>query len=70
MQPSTDDMFRLAADFAEEYGTEALACARRAMLVFEAEGAHDRAQFWFAVSVLIRDMAEFHLDPDVSQTIH
>jgi len=70
MQLSTDEMCRIAADFAEEYGAEALACARRAMLVFEAEGAHDRAQFWFTVSVLIRDIAENRLDPDAAQTIH
>jgi len=70
MQISTDDMCRLAADFAEEYGTDALECARRAMIVFQAEGAHERAQFWFAVSVLVRDIAEFRLDPDAPQTIH
>ena len=67
---STDDMCRLAADFAEEYGADALACAQRAVVAFEAEGAHERARFWAAVCVLIGDIAENRLDPMAVQTIH
>jgi hypothetical protein len=70
MQLSADDLTRLAADLAEEHGADAMAYARRAVVSFEAQGAVDRARFWFTLCVFLADLAEYGLDPDRPVTIH
>ncbi len=70
MQLSADELCRIAAEFTEEHGAEALDRARRALHAFEAEGAHDRALFWFTLCIFIDDIAEHRLDPDRALTIH
>ncbi|HEY0302942.1 MAG TPA: hypothetical protein VGC36_16460 [Rhizomicrobium sp.] len=67
---SASDMCRLAADLAEEHGPEAMDYARRAVLSFEAEGATDRARFWFTLCVLLNDIAEYGLNPDRPVTLN
>ena len=67
---STNELCRLAADFAAEHGDDAMDVARRAVLSFEAEGALDRARFWLAMCVLISDIAENRIDPLAPQTVH
>jgi hypothetical protein len=65
-----DDLYRIAADLAEEHGTEAMDYARRAVVSFEAEGAIDRARFWLTVCVFLDDIVEHRLDPTAQITIH
>ncbi|MBV9330431.1 MAG: hypothetical protein JOZ55_02635 [Alphaproteobacteria bacterium] len=67
---SASDLCRLAADLASEHGHDALLYARRAVISFEAEGARDRAYIWFALSVLLDDIAAMRLDPALPLTIH
>ncbi len=70
MNLNAADMYRLAADFAAEHGVQAVDYARRAMINFEADGAHERAQFWYTLSILIDDIVEKRLDPLGHFTIH
>ncbi len=70
MSLSADEMCRIAAEFTEEHGDQALDCARRAVYALEAEGAHDRALFWFTLCVFIDDIAARRVDPDMALTLH
>ena len=70
MQLSADDLYRIAADLAEEHGTSAMEYARRAVVSFEAEGAVDRARFWLTVCVFLDDIVERRRDPAMQVTIH
>lgn len=70
MQLTADDFYRLAADLADEHGAEAMDFARRAVAAFEAEGAVDRARFWFMMCVFLDDLAENRGDPERPVTIH
>ena len=70
MQLTADDLCRLAADLADEHGADARDYAQRAVAAFEAEGAVERARFWFTMCVFLDDIAENRLDPDLRQTIH
>ena len=63
MVMDTSDMYRLAADLAAEHGVLALDYARRAVVSFEADGAPDRAHFWYTLSVLLDDIVEKRQDP-------
>ena len=65
-----DDLYRIAADLAEEHGASAVEFARRAVVSFEAEGAIDRARFWLTVCVFLDDIVERRLDPSLQVTIH
>jgi hypothetical protein len=69
-QLTTGDMYRLASDFAEEYGDEASDFAWRAVMSFEAEGAGERAYFWFLLLVMLGDIAAHRIDPAAAITIH
>ena len=67
---STGDMYRLASDFADDFGDNASDYAYRAVVSFEAEGEGDRAYFWFLLLVMLGDIAEHRIDPAASITIH
>lgn len=67
---STQDMVRLASDFADEHGANACDYAYRAVLSFEAEGEGERAYFWFLLLVMLGDIASHRLDPEAALTIH
>jgi len=67
---TTGDMYRLAADFAEEHGANASDYAYRAVICFEAEGAGDRAYFWFLLLVMLGDIASKRIQPGAAITIH
>jgi hypothetical protein len=67
---TTGDMYRLAADFAEEHGVHASDYAYRAVICFEAEGACDRAYFWFLLLVMLGDIASKRIQPGAAITIH
>jgi len=69
-QLSTGDMYRLASDFADEFGDNASDYAYRAVVSFEAEGAGDRAYFWFLLLVMLGDIAAHRIDPTGTITIH
>ena len=70
MQLTADDFYRLAADLADEHGSEAMDFARRAVAAFEAEGAVERARFWFTMCVFLDDIAENRASADHPVTIH
>ncbi|HXC55519.1 MAG TPA: hypothetical protein VNU97_09500 [Rhizomicrobium sp.] len=70
MQLSANDLCRLAADLADEHGADAMDVARKAVVSFEAEGAADRARFWFTLCVLLGDIADHGLNPNFPVTIH
>ena len=67
---TTGDMYRLASDFAEEHGDDACDYAYRAVISFEAEGAGDRAYFWFLLLVMLGDIVSHRIDPGAAITIH
>jgi hypothetical protein len=67
---NASDLCRLAAELANEHGTEALAYARRAIVSYEAEGEVDRAYFWRMLSALLDDIMTCRIDPDRPITIH
>lgn len=67
---STDDLYKLAADLASEHGAMAADYARRAVVSFKAEGAHDRAEFWNVLGALLDDILAQRLDPDAPLTLH
>ncbi len=68
-QLSANDLCRLAADLCDEHGAQAMDYARRAVVTFEAEGATDRARFWFTLCVFLNDIAEYGLNPDKPVTL-
>ncbi len=70
MRMSTGDLYRLASDLAAEHGAKATDYASRAVMTLEAEGAHERAQFWFLMLVLLGDIASGRVDPDRHISIH
>ena len=39
-------------------------------MTLEAEGRHDRAQFWFLMLVLLGDIHSGRIDPDARISIH
>ena len=67
---STGDMYRLASDFADEFGDNASDYAYRAVVSFEAEGSADRAYFWFLLLVMLGDISAHRIDPAATITIH
>jgi hypothetical protein len=70
MRMTTGDLYRLAGDLAAEHGAAASDYASRAVMTLEAEGAHDRAQFWFLMLVLLADINSGRIDPEGSITVH
>ena len=70
MRISTGDLCFLAAELAAEHGSIARGYAQRAFASFAAEGESERASFWFALSVLLDDIALHRLDPERAPTIH
>ena len=71
MRMTTGDLYRLAGDLAAEHGPAAASdYASRAVMTLEAEGAHDRAQFWFLMLVLLGDIHSGRIDPEGHITIH
>ena len=70
MAMTTGDLYRLAGDLAAEHGAAAADYASRAVMTLEAEGAHERAQFWFLMLVLLADINSGRIDPDSTITIH
>jgi hypothetical protein len=39
-------------------------------MTLEAEGSHERAQFWFLMLVLLGDINSGRIDPDARISIH
>ena len=70
MRMTTGDLYRLAGDLAAEHGAQASDYASRAVMTLEAEGAHDRAQFWFLMLILLGDINSGRVDPDSHITVH
>jgi len=70
MTMTTGDLYRLASDLAAEHGNQASEYASRAVVTLEAEGAHERAQFWFLMLILLGDINSGRVDPDAYITIH
>jgi len=70
MPIATSELCRLAGHLAQEHGASALAYARREATCLEADGAVDRAEFWFALSVLLDDILAQRLDPGHAIAIH
>ena len=64
------DICQLAAELVLEHGPQAREYARRATIHFRSEGALDRAQLWYAISVLLDDFAAHRLDPESPITVH
>ncbi|MBV9548443.1 MAG: hypothetical protein JO256_02070 [Alphaproteobacteria bacterium] len=67
---ATSDLYRLASDLADEHGAAACDYASRAVMTMEAEGNHDRAQFWFVMLVLLGDVISHRVDPSAHITVH
>jgi len=70
MRISAGDLCFLAAELAAEHGLLARDYARRASASLQAEGEAERARFWFALSVILDDIALNRLDPEQTPTIH
>ena len=70
MDLNAGDFCRLAADLTVEHGAAARDYARRAVVSFEAEGAKDRARFWFTLGVFLDDIALARLDPNTTIILH
>jgi hypothetical protein len=70
MALATSDLYHLASDLAAEHGASACDYASRAVMTLEAEGNHDRAQFWFVMLVLLGDVISHRVDPYSRITIH
>jgi len=66
----TDDLCHLAAELAADNGPAAIDYARRAVVAFEADGASERARFWYVLSILLDDIATHRLDPYAPIVIH
>lgn len=64
------DLCQLAAELASEHGSDAVDYARRAVVTLECEGEGERAQFWFALSILLDDIVTQRVDPDRPVIIH
>jgi hypothetical protein len=60
----------LAPVWLGEFGDNASDYAYRAVVSFEAEGAGDRAYFWFLLLVMLGDIAAHRIDPGATITIH
>ncbi|MBS0272880.1 MAG: hypothetical protein JSR55_00440 [Proteobacteria bacterium] len=60
----------MAAELASEHGSDAVDYARRAVVTLECEGEGERAQFWFALSILLDDIVAQRVDPDRPVIIH
>ena len=69
MAISASELRQLAGQLAAEHGLLALDYARRAYRDLEVEGQTDRAQFWFALAVLVDDVLTHGLDPDSGPSI-
>ncbi len=70
MRMTTGDLYRLASIFLPNSAENACSYACRAMVSMEAEGAHDRAQLWFLILVLLGDIEAGRIDPDARISIH
>jgi hypothetical protein len=70
MALATSDLYHLASDLAAEHGEAACEYASRAVMTLEAEGNHDRAQFWFVMLVLLGDVISHRVDPHSRITVH
>ena len=70
MPMKTGNLYRLAGDLAAEHGAAASDYACRAVMTLEAEGAHERAQFWFVMLVLLGDIHSGRVDPEGCISIH
>ena len=70
MAMTTGDLYRLAGNLAAEHGNSASDYSSRAVLTLEAEGAHERAQVWFLMLVLLGDIHSGRVDPEQRITIH
>jgi hypothetical protein len=70
MAMSTNDLYRLAGELAQEHGLAAYDYASRAVMTLEAEGNHTRAQFWFVMLVLLGDINSGRVDPEAHISIH
>ena len=70
MRMTTGDLYRLAGDLAAEHGAAASDYASRAVMTLEAEGSHERAQFWFLMLVLLGDINSGRVDPAARISIH
>ena len=57
-----DDFVTLYARFAAQLDD--------ALNALEAEGAHERAQFWFVMLVLLGDINSGRINPDAHLSIH
>lgn len=66
----TGDLCQLAAELAFEHGADAVDYARRAVVTLECEGEDERAQFWYALSILLDDIVTQRVDPDRPVVIH
>ena len=65
-----DELRHIAADLVFEHGDEAGNYARRVVADYQSRGAHDRAEFWVVLSVMLDDIAANRLDPEATITIH
>jgi len=70
MRMTTGDLYKLAGDLAAEHGPAASDYASRAVMTLEAEGSHERAQFWFLMLVLLGDINSGRIDPEARISIH
>lgn len=66
----TGDLCQLAAELTLEHGSLAVEYARRATWQLECEGAFDRARLWHALAVILGDIAERRIDPDIPIVFH
>jgi hypothetical protein len=69
MAISASELCHLAGELAAEHGMLARDYAQRAYRTLDCEGQHDRAEFWFALSVLVDDVLTHGLDPDAGPSI-
>ena len=70
MALATSDLYHLASDLAAEHGNAACDYASRAVMTLEADGSHERAQFWFVMLVMLGDIQAGRIDPDARISIH
>jgi hypothetical protein len=70
MAMTTGDLYRLASDLAQEHGASASDYASRAAVTLEAEGSHERAQFWFLMLILLGDINSGRVDPEAKISVH
>lgn len=69
MAISASDLCQLAGELAAEHGMLARDYAQRAYRTLDSEGQHDRAEFWFALSILVDDVLSYRLDPNAGPSI-